>query len=83
MKALGMVRKVDDLGRYVLPKELRDTMGISIGDSLEIFLAEDYIILKKYAPGCIYCGEALGVMFFEDKPICKTCADKFINQFKK
>lgn len=60
MKATGIVRKVDNLGRVVLPKELRKTLALKEGDPLEIFTDGEAIILKSYKPGCIFCGEADG-----------------------
>ena len=73
MKATGIVRKIDDLGRVVLPIELRRTLGISERDSLEIFVDGDNIVLKKYAPACIVCGSADDVVNFRDKIICEKC----------
>lgn len=73
MKATGVVRKVDDLGRIVLPIELRRTLDIEIKDSLEIFVEEDSIILKKYQPCCIFCGEATNVVSFMGKNVCGRC----------
>ena len=58
MKATGIVRKVDELGRIVLPIELRRTLGIEVRDPIEIYVDEDKILLKKYAPACIICGES-------------------------
>ena len=55
MNSTGVVRKLDNLGRIVIPIELRKTMGIAIKDTLEIFTEGDEIILKKYQPGCIFC----------------------------
>ncbi len=71
MKSTGVVRKVDELGRIVIPIELRRTMGI---DALEIYTDGDQIILKKYEPGCLFCGNIEGVINFEGKNICRTCA---------
>ncbi|MCG8482598.1 MAG: AbrB/MazE/SpoVT family DNA-binding domain-containing protein, partial [Clostridia bacterium] len=56
MKATGIVRKVDELGRVVLPIELRRNLNIEIKDPLEIYVDGEMIILKKYAPACIFCG---------------------------
>lgn len=56
MKSTGVVRRIDDLGRVVLPKELRRTLNVNEGDPLEIFIDGEQIILKKYQPGCISCG---------------------------
>ena len=74
MKSTGIVRKVDELGRVVLPIELRRTLNIDIKDPLEIFVEGDLIILKKYEPACIFCGEATNVENFRGKNVCKSCA---------
>ncbi len=76
MKATGIVRKVDDLGRVVLPVELRRTLNIDIKDPLEIYVDGDQIILKKYEPTCIFCGEGKGVKTFDGKNICPSCIKK-------
>lgn len=73
MKSTGIVRKIDELGRIVLPMELRRILNIDIKDALEIYTEEDRIILKKYEPCCIFCGEAKGTVYFKDKIICKEC----------
>lgn len=73
MKATGIVRNVDPLGRIVLPKELRGTLDIQENDALEIFVDGDAIVLKKYQPGCIFCNETVGVIIFKDKKICPEC----------
>ena len=58
MKSTGIVRKVDELGRIVLPIEMRRTLGIGEKDSLEIFIDGETVVLKKYSPACIFCGSA-------------------------
>lgn len=73
MKATGIVRKIDDLGRIVLPIELRRTLGISDRDSLEIYVDDSNIVLKKYEPACIFCGSADNVVVFKDKNVCAHC----------
>lgn len=73
MKATGIVRKVDELGRIVLPIELRRILDIDIRDALEIFVDEGSIILKKYNPACIFCGDAKEVTFYKGKNICSCC----------
>lgn len=73
LKATGIVRNVDELGRIVIPKELRDTMGIKEKDPLEIFTDGEQIVLGKYAPGCIFCGNADQVSYFKAKVICNQC----------
>ena len=73
MKATGIVRKIDDLGRFVIPKEIRKTMHIKEDDPLEIFIDNDCIILRKYSPACIFCGETEGVVTFQKAQICPQC----------
>lgn len=73
LKATGIVRKVDDLGRVVLPIELRRTLGIGEKDPLEIYVDEDRIVLKKYEPACIFCGSADRASLFKGKLVCMQC----------
>jgi transcriptional pleiotropic regulator of transition state genes len=73
MKAIGIVRRVDDLGRIVIPKELRRCLCIEEGDPLEIYVDGEQIILKKYEPTCVFCGEAKGIKNYKGKNICKNC----------
>ena len=73
MKSTGIVRKVDELGRIVIPIELRRTLGIDIKDSLEIYVDGNIIMLKKYEPACIFCGNAKGVTQFKEKNVCPSC----------
>lgn len=72
-KATGIVRKVDELGRIVIPKELRRTMGIDISDSLEVYVSEDEVILKKYQPDCVFCGSMDDLQSHEGKMVCRKC----------
>ncbi len=74
MKSTGIVRKVDELGRVVIPIELRRTLGIDEKDALEIYVDSEKIILKKYEPACIFCGNADDVQHFRGKNVCKECA---------
>ncbi|MGE5398572.1 MAG: AbrB/MazE/SpoVT family DNA-binding domain-containing protein [Chitinophagales bacterium] len=73
MKSTGVVRKVDELGRIVIPIELRRTMGIEEKDALEIYVDNEKIILKKYEPACIFCGNAEDVQNYKGKNICQNC----------
>lgn len=75
MKSTGIVRKIDELGRIVLPIEIRNTMDIKNRDAVEIFVDEDKIILKKYHPACLFCGSADNVTYFKGKLICMECLD--------
>jgi transcriptional pleiotropic regulator of transition state genes len=79
MKSTGIVRKIDDLGRMVIPIELRKTMSIKKKDPMEIFVDGEMIILRKYEPACIFCGNADDVIEFEGRTICGSCKEK-INQ---
>lgn len=73
MKSTGIVRKVDELGRIVLPIELRRTLNIAEKDSLEIYVDGTSIILKKYQPACIFCNDAKDIINFKGKNICSSC----------
>ena len=81
MKSTGMVRKVDELGRIVLPAEIRQNMDIQVKDSLEIFTENERIILQKYRPSCIFCNNVDQVVYFNDKRICTECLEKIKTQF--
>ncbi|QYR21686.1 AbrB/MazE/SpoVT family DNA-binding domain-containing protein [Paenibacillus sp. sptzw28] len=73
MKSTGIVRKVDELGRVVIPIELRRTLGIGEKDALEIYVDGERIMLKKYEPACIFCGNAENVTYFKGKIVCNAC----------
>ena len=76
MKATGVVRGIDSLGRFVIPIEIRKTMDLKINDNMEIFVDGDRIILKKYNPACIFCGEADEVIYYKGKMVCAACIEK-------
>ncbi|WP_073089133.1 AbrB/MazE/SpoVT family DNA-binding domain-containing protein [Thermosyntropha lipolytica] len=80
MKSTGVVRKVDELGRIVIPIELRRTMGIEEKDALEIYVDGDKIILKKYEPACIFCGNAEEVINYKGKNLCRNCLTELNKQ---
>lgn len=73
MKSTGIVRKVDNLGRVVLPIELRRTFDLKKEDPVEIYVDNEYILLKKYQPSCIFCNEVSNVINYKGKNICKEC----------
>ena len=73
MKSTGIVRKVDELGRIVLPIELRRTMDIAEKDAIEIYVDGASIILRKYEPTCIFCGDAKNVINYRGKNIGPNC----------
>lgn len=78
MKATGITRKIDELGRIVLPIEIRRKFNIDYKDTIDIFTDDDKIILKKYEPSCIFCGEADGVKNFKGKNVCAGCAKELV-----
>lgn len=73
MKATGIVRKVDELGRIVLPIELRRTLDIAEKDSLEIYTDGSAVVMKKYQPACIFCDSAKEIVVFHNKNVCAKC----------
>lgn len=75
MKSTGIVRKVDELGRVVIPMELRRTMNIDLKDPLEIFVDEKYLYFKKYAPGCVLCGSMDKLIVHKGKYVCNQCIE--------
>ena len=76
MKSTGIVRKIDALGRIVLPIELRKRMDIATGDDIEIFVEGNTIILEKYSPMCIFCGDRNNLVDFCGKSVCAACREK-------
>lgn len=81
MKSTGIVRKVDELGRIVLPIEMRRTLDIAEKDALEIYVDGDNIILRKYQPACIFCDNMKNVVSFQGKNICPDCLEKIKTRF--
>lgn len=73
MKSTGIVRDVDNLGRIVLPIELRRTLGINVKDAVEIYTDNDTIILRKYQQSCIFCGANDSLTEYMDKMVCARC----------
>ena len=82
MKSTGIVRKIDDLGRIVLPIEQRRILEIGDRDSLEIFIEDNMLILKKYQPACIFCGNAKDVITFKGRNICPNCIKELTERTK-
>lgn len=79
VKSTGIVRKVDELGRIVIPIELRRNLGIDEKDSLEIYVEDDHIMLKKYSPACAFCSNVSGITVFKNKNICLNCLNELTN----
>jgi len=76
LKSTGIVRKVDELGRVVIPIELRRTLRIKEKDPLEIYVDEGNIVLRKYEPACVFCGNSENTTTFRDRPICLDCLNE-------
>lgn len=82
MKATGIVRKVDELGRIVLPIELRRTLDIAEKDAIEIYVEGSSIVLKKFRPNCVFCDSSKDVVDFKGKNICQKCIRALKNELK-
>lgn len=79
MKSTGIIRKVDELGRVVIPIEIRNKFDIVEKDPIEIYVEGSSIILKKFEPNCIFCGNAKELIQYKDKLICPKCAKQISN----
>ena len=75
MKSVGLVRRVDELGRIVLPMELRKNLNLMERAPIEIYVDDGSIILRKYKPACIFCADTNDIINFKGKNICKSCID--------
>ena len=73
MKATGVVRRIDDLGRVVIPMEIRNQFNIVEKDPIEIYVEGSCIVLKKYEPNCIFCGNTKNLVEYKDKLVCDKC----------
>ena len=80
MKSTGIVRKVDELGRIVLPIELRRTLNIELRDPVEIYVDGQSIVLRKHEPTCVFCGSAKKVISFKGKNVCAACKQELMNE---
>ncbi|MDR2457510.1 MAG: AbrB/MazE/SpoVT family DNA-binding domain-containing protein [Clostridiales Family XIII bacterium] len=83
MKAVGIVRKVDLLGRVVIPAEIRRTLNVEVNDPMEIFMDNDKIVLRKYSPNCIFCGSDKDMSMISGRPVCKKCLNDIKDAAKK
>ena len=81
MKSTGIVRKVDELGRIVLPIEMRRTLDIAEKDALEIYVEGSSVILKKYKPSCIFCDASKDITVFKGKNVCPKCLKELKNLY--
>ena len=75
MKSTGVTRKIDELGRIVLPKELRDTMDLPEGTPMAVFTEADGIILRRHQPGCVFCEGMKDLFWYGGKHVCGDCRD--------
>ena len=80
MKSTGILKSVDELGRIVLPKKMRETLDIDIRDKVEIFVEGDCIILKKYVPTCVFCDSDQDILLFGGKRLCRSCLNALKQQ---
>jgi AbrB family transcriptional regulator, transcriptional pleiotropic regulator of transition state genes len=78
MKPAGIVRKLDQLGRIVLPKSLRKRYQMTEGAPIEILVQGEHIILERFRPKCIFCSSMEQVNLFKEKYICSICANELI-----
>ena len=76
MKSTGIIRRVDELGRVVIPMEIRNQFNIVEKDPIEIYVEGSCIVLKKYEPNCIFCGNTKNLISYKDKLVCSKCAEK-------
>ncbi len=80
LKAMGIVRKVDQLGRIVIPIKLRRTLGIDIKDDMEIYLDKENIVIEKYKPACLFCDSTENVKSSGNRIVCKDCISKLVEE---
>lgn len=73
MKSTGIVRNLDQLGRIVIPIEMRKQFDLGEKDPVEIYIEDNKIILKKHEPNCVFCGESQNIFSYKGKNICKQC----------
>ena len=76
MKSTGIVRNIDELGRIVIPKEIRKKLGINNNDPVEIYVEGERVLLAKYHPACHFCAGTDGIMDFKGKVVCRACLEE-------
>ncbi len=82
MKSTGILKRTDELGRLLIPRELRNQLGIMERDPVEIFVENSYIVLRKYEDKCIFCGDTENLSEYQDKFICDKCLKNISNKTK-
>lgn len=83
LKSTGIIRRVDELGRVVIPIELRNKLHIIEKDPIEIFVDGSSIVLRKYEPNCVFCGSTKQLSTYKDKLVCEKCANKISDLFNE
>ena len=81
MKDIGIVRNIDEMGRLVIPKEMRRKMDIDTGDEIEFFIEGDRIVLRKYQPSCLFCGSEVALVEYKGKRLCAECVSQMKAKF--
>ncbi len=76
MKSTGIIRKLDELGRVVIPKEIRKKLDIEEKDPIEIYVDGNSIVLKKSVSGCIFCNNTKDLCSYKGNLVCKSCIEK-------
>ncbi|AZR73587.1 AbrB family transcriptional regulator [Anoxybacter fermentans] len=79
MQATGIVRKIDELGRIVIPIDLRRNLNIDSNDPIEILVGEDEIVLRKFVPTCVFCGNTEDTFVFKKQSVCRQCQKELIS----
>lgn len=79
MKSTGIIRRMDELGRVVIPIEIRNQFNIAEKDPMEIYVDGSTIVLKKFEPNCLFCGNTKNLLEYKDKLICENCSKKISN----
>lgn len=83
MKSTGIVRRMDELGRVVIPIEIRNKFDIKVKDPVEIFVDGSTIVLKKYEPNCVFCGSTKNLVEYNNKLVCSKCSKKLADLCEK
>ncbi len=83
MKSTGIVRRLDELGRVVIPIEIRNQFNIAEKDPIEIYVEGSSIILKKFEQNCLFCGSTKNLLSYHDKLICEKCSKEIGSLEKK
>ncbi|MBE6656437.1 MAG: AbrB/MazE/SpoVT family DNA-binding domain-containing protein [Ruminococcaceae bacterium] len=81
MKDIGIVRNIDEMGRLVIPKEMRRKMDIDTGDEIEFFIEGDRIVLRKFQPACFFCGSEVALVEYKGKRLCAECVAEMKAKF--